>query len=79
MTIKQAIQKRNKLRAEGRKLRAEGRKLRAEGNLLVINAVINKHGPKATIRYDELVTVVACFAKAAKQDVVYLSIELPKG
>ena len=52
MTIKQAIQKRNKLWAESDKLYAEGRKLRAEGNLLVINAVIKEHGPDAQITFD---------------------------
>jgi hypothetical protein len=59
MTIKEEMKQRNKLRAEGRKLwvegsklQAESYKLRAEGDLLVINAVIKKHGPKAVIKFD---------------------------
>ncbi len=60
MTIKQAIQKRSKLNAEGRKLYAEGDKLNAEGDLMVINAVIAKHGSKATITFNDKKVKVKC-------------------
>jgi hypothetical protein len=57
--IKDAWEKRIKLRAEGDKLYAESDKLYAEGdklyaeaNLVYICAVIAAHGPKATIDID---------------------------
>ena len=49
-----------KLYAEGDKLYAEGDKLYAEGNLVVINTIIEKHGPKAVVTFTTKgVTVVA--------------------
>ena len=48
----------NKLKTEGRKLWAEGDKLRAEGDLIYINTVIELHGPKAEINWDDGTVIV---------------------
>ena len=67
MTLKEAWEKRSKLYAEGSKLNAEadklwaegrrlwteGSKLNAEGDLIYINTVIELHGPKAEINWND--------------------------
>jgi hypothetical protein len=81
MTIKQAVVKRNNLRAEGwklynngnkiyakgsthcaegSKLQIESRKLYAEADLVVIDAVIEEHGPEATVEFNGGRISVSC-------------------
>ena len=43
----------NKLHAESDRLFAETRKLRAEADLVVINTVIEYHGPETIIMFDD--------------------------